>query len=49
MDLQLRSDVVQNAAEKIAANVNNLSSELRRLFLVEDYINSLKVGPGQIL
>ncbi|XP_052770178.1 reticulon-4-like isoform X2 [Mya arenaria] len=44
MDLSLRSDVVQSAADKIAANMNNMTAELRRLFLVEDYVDSIKFG-----
>jgi len=43
VDLELRSEVVEHAAVKIAGNINNLSAELRRLFLVEDYVDSLKV------
>ncbi|KAL4238048.1 Reticulon-4 [Mactra antiquata] len=44
IDISLREDVVQNAAEKIASNMNNCCKELRRLFLVEDYVDSLKFG-----
>lgn len=43
-DIALQGDVVQNAADKIATNINNCSCELRRLFLVEDYVDSLKFG-----
>ncbi|XP_045170585.2 reticulon-4-like isoform X2 [Mercenaria mercenaria] len=44
LDISLQSDVVESAADKIATNVNNCSKELRRLFLVEDYVDSLKFG-----
>ncbi|XP_060573345.1 reticulon-4-like isoform X2 [Ruditapes philippinarum] len=44
LDICLQSEVVESAADKIACNVNNCSKELRRLFLVEDYVDSLKFG-----
>lgn len=44
LDISLQSEVVESAADKIACNVNNCSKELRRLFLVEDYVDSLKFG-----
>ncbi|XP_052275951.1 reticulon-4-like isoform X2 [Dreissena polymorpha] len=42
MDLEVKEEMVESAASKIADNVNSLSRELRRLFLVEDYVDSIK-------
>ncbi|KAK3588741.1 hypothetical protein CHS0354_024219 [Potamilus streckersoni] len=44
MDLNLKEAVVERAAENIAKNLNNVLGELRRLFLVEDIVDSLKFG-----
>ena len=43
MDLTLRVEVVKSTAINIAHNVNIAVAELRRLFLVEDFCNSLTV------
>jgi len=44
LEIRLSDDVVQAAAQKIADNMNNCCAELRRLYLVGDYIDSLKFG-----
>ncbi|KAL3873460.1 hypothetical protein ACJMK2_036573 [Sinanodonta woodiana] len=44
MDLNLKEAVVEKAAENIAKNLNCVLGELRRLFLVEDIVDSLKFG-----
>ena len=43
LKIELKDEVVQDAAENIAKHLNNCTRELRRLYLVEDYVDSLKV------
>ena len=43
LKIELKDEVVQEAAENIAKHLNNCTRELRRLYLVEDYVDSLKV------
>ena len=43
MNIELKDEVVQEAAENIAKHINNCHRELRRLYLVEDYVDSIKV------
>ncbi|XP_016941658.3 reticulon-1 isoform X2 [Drosophila suzukii] len=44
LDLTLSQDKVQNIAGVAVAHINGFTSELRRLFLVEDIIDSIKFG-----
>ncbi|XP_016956590.1 reticulon-1 isoform X2 [Drosophila biarmipes] len=44
LDLTLSQDKVQNIAGVAVAHINGFVSELRRLFLVEDIIDSIKFG-----
>ncbi|KAH8287909.1 hypothetical protein KR018_006976 [Drosophila ironensis] len=44
LDLTLSQDKVQNIAGVAVAHVNGFVAELRRLFLVEDLIDSIKFG-----
>ena len=44
LKIELKDEVVQDAAENIAKHLNNCTRELRRLYLVEDYVDSLKVN-----
>lgn len=44
VDLNLPSEKVHEVADIAVANVNAALSELRRLFLVEDIVDSLKFG-----
>lgn len=44
MNIELKDEVVQEAAENIAKHINNCHRELRRLYLVEDYVDSIKFG-----
>ncbi|XP_052853204.1 reticulon-1 isoform X2 [Drosophila gunungcola] len=44
LDLALSQDKVQNIAGVAVAHINGFTSELRRLFLVEDIIDSIKFG-----
>ena len=43
MNIELKDEVVQDAAENIAKHLNCCHRELRRLYLVEDYVDSVKV------
>ncbi|XP_064603372.1 reticulon-1-A-like isoform X3 [Liolophura sinensis] len=44
MDINLPEEKVQLAVENIVKHVNNTSREVRRLFLVEDLVDSIKFG-----
>ncbi|EDV57809.1 reticulon-1 isoform X1 [Drosophila erecta] len=44
LDLTLSHEKVQNIAGVAVAHINGFTSELRRLFLVEDIIDSIKFG-----
>lgn len=44
LDLTLSHEKVQNIAGVAVAHINGFISELRRLFLVEDIIDSIKFG-----
>lgn len=44
MNIELKDEVVQDAAENIAKHLNCCHRELRRLYLVEDYVDSVKFG-----
>lgn len=44
LDLALSQEKVQNIAGIVVAHVNGFTSELRRLFLVEDIVDSIKFG-----
>ena len=44
IDLTLSQDKIQNIAGVAVAHVNGFTAELRRLFLVEDLIDSIKFG-----
>ncbi|XP_017063106.1 reticulon-1 isoform X2 [Drosophila eugracilis] len=44
LDLTLSQEKVQNIAGVAVAHINGFTSELRRLFLVEDIIDSIKFG-----
>ena len=44
MDIALPEDKVHELADLVMGHVTCAVKELRRLFLVEDFIDSLKVG-----
>ncbi|XP_033734046.1 reticulon-1-A-like isoform X4 [Pecten maximus] len=44
MDIDVPEDKAQMALKNITRHVNNTSRELRRLFLIEDLVDSLKFG-----
>lgn len=44
LDLTLSQEKVQNIAGVAVAHINGFTAELRRLFLVEDLIDSIKFG-----
>lgn len=44
MDLTLPAEKVHEVADVAVAHLNAAVSELRRLFLVEDFVDSLKFG-----
>ncbi|XP_046388626.1 reticulon-4 isoform X2 [Ischnura elegans] len=46
MDLTMPEDRVQEVARTVVAHLNAAVTELRRLFLVEDLVDSLKFGVG---
>ncbi|XP_071454485.1 reticulon-1-A isoform X3 [Hetaerina americana] len=46
MDLTMSEDRVQEVARTVVAHMNAAITELRRLFLVEDLVDSLKFGVG---
>lgn len=46
MDLALPADKVRQTSDLAVTHINAIVSELRRLFLVEDFIDSLKFGVG---
>lgn len=48
MDLDLKQDKVQPVVETILKHINCTAKEVRRLFLIEDLVDSIKVSTREI-
>ena len=46
--MSLRTDTVHKVSDKVAANLLCVVNELRRLFLVEDMVDSIKVNGSDL-